>query len=466
MACFTVSVGLGMAQKAPLQYDETVYATRARHWATGAPVSRDSFYRSPGLPAFGSLVLRIKDGDTALRAVGLMSGLTAVGALFYLGKTVAGDGAALLAAGAFAAAPSVQIRAGQFLGDLPAATLLFLATALVWRAIEKPGGEKALLGAVIFAAASFYVRYASVLTIVTLGISGLILARRRLKSLGRAFLLSGLVFFLLLVPHLIYSIVETGTPWGVVARANAAPAYARVYWGQGLVQYAKWLPNELAGRLAGGLVAVGLLVLLAMLAARFIPQARQWSDPRSRVFWFLAVPAVVQILVLGIAHHAEQRYLFFPVGLLALAASVTICPMVASRLTGKARVATAALFVGFALAAAPSVVIDRAHAAAISRRSLADAARAAGRMAVPPCGIVSRVGRPIVTWYSGCPAYQSLRALPKGGSGFLLVVLHLGNSPVSLPPEAGDARVDPSPVFITTSPSGTEALLYRLRSKG
>jgi len=80
------------------------------------------------------------------------------------------------------------------------------------------------------------------------------------------------------------------------------------------------------------------ILLLALPAARFIPRARQWSASRPGVFWYLAVPAGEQILVLGITHHAELRYLFFPIGLLALAASVTICPMVASRFTGKALV--------------------------------------------------------------------------------------------------------------------------------
>ena len=99
------------------------------------------------------------------------------------------------------------------------------------------------------AAAAFYMRYASLLPIGLLVLIAIVLWHDGL--LRDPLLAAGTIvlFGMLLVPHALHAINETGTPWGIVTYATHSAG--RRYVGQGLLQYLAWLPFALAGPVAG-----------------------------------------------------------------------------------------------------------------------------------------------------------------------------------------------------------------------
>src|SRR5205809_562393 len=58
VAAFVASAAFAIAQHVPFENDETVYATQARAWAAGGPVTGVGLQRAPLLPAIGSLIYK------------------------------------------------------------------------------------------------------------------------------------------------------------------------------------------------------------------------------------------------------------------------------------------------------------------------------------------------------------------------------------------------------------------------
>ncbi len=82
---------------------------------------------------------------------------------------------------------------------------------------------------------------------------------------------------------------------------------------QGFRDYAGQLWWELAG-------FVGPIALVAAL----VGLVRWWRDREIRTgFLFLLVPALAQIVVLGVVAHGEPRFLFFPIALIVVAGVMT-----------------------------------------------------------------------------------------------------------------------------------------------
>src|SRR5690606_41611407 len=108
------------------------------------------------------------------------------------------------------------------------------------------------------------------------------------------------------------SVFATGAAWGILL--DPAGAGGRESLGEGLVDYARDLPDLLAGQAGALLLLVGLGWGLWCL-----------TEPvhRARAV-FLLVPAIGQFVLLGLLSHGEPRFVFFPVGLLLVAVALAV----------------------------------------------------------------------------------------------------------------------------------------------
>ena len=379
VAAFTTSVAYSIAEHVPFENDETVYAVQSRAWASGGPVTGIGLQRAPLLPAIGTLIYQAGARTEApFRIAGLVFGIAAVVLVWALARAIAGETAGLFAAAVFASAPSILQRSAQFMTDVPATALLLGLALILWnnRARAGPG----LLLAAPVAAAAFYMRYASILPIALLVIVALVLWHRTLLQNRALAAGTGLLFVALLIPHVVRAVDATGSPWGLVT--YTARFAGRRYIGQGLVRYLAWLPFALAGPLAGA----------TMLAAVLTGAARS-----GRRVAFLLVPAVADIVLIGLTEHGDARFIFFPVALLCVAGAI-----VAVEHIGPKR----ALAGAAAVALIGGGVFSAIHTAGTrkEREPPLLAGRAVAARATKPCTVLAAEIAE-TTWYSGCSTY-------------------------------------------------------------
>jgi hypothetical protein len=379
LAAFSVSVLFAIAQGAPFEVDESVYATQARAWAAGGPTTGILPHRAPLMPAIGTLIYKAgARSEWPFRVTGLFFGLAAVVFVWALGRLIAGPRAGLLAAAVFAAAPTIELRSSQFMTDVPATAFLLAATLILL--LNRERVTRTLLLFAPAAAGAIYARYASVLPVALLVVAFVIWCRAALTARWQLASATLALTALLLVPHVVHAINVTGKPWGLV---TFTAGYAgRRYIGQGLRDYVYWFPVALAGPLAGVAMIAGLIgsILTRSVTAAF----------------FVSV-AVVDIVVIGLVDHGEARFIFFPIALLCIAGAVWIARMEPSWLAVAACAA--------ALAASGVYVAHRTDRARTLRAPPALAGRTIASLAQHhPCVVLSVDVGP-TTWYSGCSTY-------------------------------------------------------------
>ncbi|HVE75625.1 MAG TPA: glycosyltransferase family 39 protein [Actinomycetota bacterium] len=437
---------LGMWSRAPFQYDEAVYAIKARQWIDATPATQWRIFRPPGMSILGYVVLSIQNSDFALRLLGLAGALGAAGALYALAQRVVGGWPALIATASFAAAPTVQLRGGQFMNDLPATALLLLMCICIQDTFERRGRGSRLVLAAFFAAGAFYLRYASVFPIFAVAGTSAALWRAHLKSHLRLLVTPAITMTVLLVPHFVYSTSQTGTPWGITQLASEVPLQWRQSIGEGLWQYMRWFPSRLAGHVAGILMLAATVALLKSL--RRAAGSGGALNPERRAVLFLAIPAFLQILYLGLTHHAEERFLFFPVALLVIAGAGflagTFQRMRLAQTRGRRLLVTGSCVLAIAAGGVPT--LRNSQNLAESRMPLATAAKEIRKHADRPCSAVS-VDGPVVAWYSGCATYRYDQRPPKSRSRFLIVLPGHRFQPTGATLERHLAEASPEPIF-------------------
>jgi len=410
---FAIGVGAAIAMGAPLEFDEAVYAVQARDWAGGTPATVVAEYRPPGLPAIGALLIALGGNEPALRTVGLAFGVVAVIGVYALGRTVSGARTGILAAAAFAAAHTVQARSAQFLTDVPATACLVLCALAMVNAFERSRWILLPAAAAPLAAAAYYLRYGSALPIALMALAALVIWREQLSP--RHLLAAGAVLGVLLAPHLIESTISFGAPW---KRASfAVQAAGRAYAGEGVVDYATWLPFALAGPIAG-------IVMLAGLVRAALPRLR----PAGRIPAFLVGTAITHIVVLGLIAHGEARFVFLPVALLCVVGAGALATWVPARLDAIAAVVLVLTMAGGGIAA-----VDTTRGAGERRRLVREAAALATTDLGDDCVLLSR-REAEVAWYSGCATYR-FGDVPVGVQPDR-AILFRGDDPGILPPEA------------------------------
>lgn len=383
-----------------LGHDEAAIALKARAWVEGTPDTGWSIHRGIGASVLAVPVVVFTDSAAVLRVVAVVGTIATVLAVWYLSRVVGSRRSALMAAAVYAIGYSFLRRGAEFLTDVPSTGLLVLATALLWRWLsDQEASDRVLFLSVASGVAAVYIRYQSVLTLGLLVVTAWILFRERIRHSAGTVIRAAVIGFGLVLPLLVWSTATAGVPWAPFL--SAAGAGGRAFVGEGLVDYVRDFPYFLAGPLGAG----AILVALGWLVVRFRTGSRPGGAGR-RLPIFLVLPAVVQIVLLGLLSHGEPRFVFYPVALLVVAASVAVDELgrQASPAVRRAFVVTltVALVVGVAEAGtrADLQAEDRAEGFA----ALIAAAQVAASEAEACALMTGHV--PQVTWTTGCASFR------------------------------------------------------------
>ena len=377
-----------------LGHDESAYALKARHWLEGTPETGWSLHRAPALSAFGYVVLAAGGEETMLRTIGLLSLGGIAAATWWLGSMVSNRIVGSIAAVAVVAGSATLRRATEYLTDLPSAALLVCCMAVLWFEFERREGGPtySLLWVLPFAWAAFYLRYQSALAFLLIGLMMMIVWWRPIRRQPGPLVVTALVGLAGMIPHALMAMTETGSPIGIILVTGEAAG--REFVGEGLVDYILLLGWPLIGLLGLPLVVFFWWWLWA-----------GWSDPVQRkVGLFLGIPAVGQVLVLGLVSHGEPRFVFFPLALVvigATAGALVISEGWSERLRRGIRAALVLLLIGsvaLAVAATRGSVENRA----LSNEPLELAGdRIETETRGASCGVLTSYA-PQITFYSEC----------------------------------------------------------------
>jgi hypothetical protein len=373
-------------------HDEAVYANKARSWISDLPDAGWQPYRPPGLPLLGAPALELHGDLITLRLLALALTVATVATYFVLGARLTSRPLAAAATLAVLAGAPFQRRIAEFLNDIVAAGLLFAVAYLLVRYAQMRRAA-AIVGAAALGVLVFYLRYGALLGLLALLVAAVVAYGVRPWTSRWRLTASVIVGCLVaLLPHALYSIRVTGTPWGVLGSADEIAASD--YFAQGVFEYAGGAPVLLAGPVAGVLLLAGLISGAVSLRRL----TRTEADDHDRVRVLLAVAAVVHLAALGLSAHGEPRYAYFAIFALTLLGVEAW-----ARLAGRSGDVAVAVILVMAVSAIPSGYADIANGqlalARESRTGLADAALAAG--GPHPCLVVSR-SAPQVGWYSAC----------------------------------------------------------------
>lgn len=376
-----------------LGHDESVYALKGLSWLEGTPDTGWSLHRGPVLSAIAYGVFSFGGGEAALRLFGLV-GLTGLAAgTWWLGRRMFSSRVGALAAVVVVAGPAILRRATEFLTDIPAAALLIACLTLTWIEFERDRGPTfRLLWVLPLAWLAFYLRYQSILSLGLIGLAVLILWWPRIKDRPGPVVSSAIVGIAGLVPHALFASSETDSPTGILLATGQVAG--REFLGEGIIDYALFLGWPLAGLLGPPLVVFFIWWI-----------ARAWGDETDRKrALFLAIPAIGQVLALGIVSHGEPRFVFFPLTLVAVGAVagfLDISALWRPRFHVGARAGLAVLLVGSVVL---SVVATRSS---VEHRILSNepVELAADHVELESqgagCGVMTSY-LPQVTFYSGC----------------------------------------------------------------
>ncbi len=379
-----VSTVIGLAFAAPLTSDEAAYALIARG---DGP---DWLYRSRGVVELARLGLVFGGGDLAVRIVPMLASLPLVLAVAAVGRRAFGPWVGAGAAAVIAGAHPFVLRGFELLGDLPAASCLLGAIAIILAELagDRPPTYRLVATAPLFAAA-LYVRYGSAPVIALVGIAACVTWWRPICARPGPVLASVVMLALLVAPFAILSMRTTGSPIGILELSSSVSG--RTWLGRGLVVYLVANPCRLYGALTP-----------FVLVAGFVGLVRPSPAPRRRIAFFLGAVALGQIVALGIVSHASSRFIFVAIVLLViLGVDAFVRAFPRGRVRGAALVIVAATWVGMAIAMVPIQRRIARDLAALTTSAAAIRADAAGR----PCTVVARA-LPQLMWYSRCAGWK------------------------------------------------------------
>ena len=377
-----------------LGHDEAAYALKGRTWLEGTPATGWSIHRGPLLSGIAYVVLALGGEEPGLRMIGLLGVAGLAAGTWWLGRRMFDSVVGAFAAVVVVASPAMLRRATEFLTDIPAAALLMVCMTLLWVEFEQRdrGPGYRLLWVLPFAWLAFYLRYQSILAFGLIGLTLLIVWWSRVRERPGPVVATVVLGLAGLVPHALYAGAEMGSPIGILFATGEVAG--REFIGEGLVDYALLLGWPLAG-----LVGLPLVVFFIWWLIR------AWPNPATRKRGlFLAVPAIGQVLALGIVSHGEPRFVFFPLALVAVGAVAGLVEITESwrsraRLAGRA--ALAVLLFGSVVL---SVVATRGS---VENRILSNepvelaADRVEAESQGAECGVMTSY-LPQVTYYSEC----------------------------------------------------------------
>jgi 4-amino-4-deoxy-L-arabinose transferase-like glycosyltransferase len=394
---FTVAVALGIRQEAPFGWDESVYALISRHWLFGTPDTGWGIHRPPVLSILASIPMLVTRNEAAFRVIGLLFGCVTVGAVWLLSRRLFGVTSAIVAAVVVASAQPIQIDSGLLLNDLPATGLILLLLAWLWRVMEAKKIGWSILWLAPIAALAFYVRYGASVMIAMIGITAFLIWPGRIAAAWPRVLATAGLFMLLLLPHMIFAVEQTGAPWGIALLASSGAHSA--YLGEAVVTYLAWLPNYLLGPLGAAVAIIGLLsCVVAVVGAIRVRQ----GDAVTRAFGLLLAPSVAQFAVMGLVILPQGRYIYMPMILLVVAGSAGLVRAASS--LGKVTRILAWLGAGVLvlyLLGSVVLVIGAAQTRGVAAVWLRNGGRYIASHSAEDCSVLAS-DVPQITWYSGC----------------------------------------------------------------
>jgi hypothetical protein len=412
-------------------FDESIYALTARWWIEGTPNSGWAAHRPPGISVLGILGLPFGTLEAPFRVIGLLSGLGALVACWRLGRELAGPAAGLIAALCVATILDLQLNAAAFLTDVPSAALVVVLMLVAWRRFTSPAGpvaDRAVLLLAPIAAVTFYIRYGAAVPIAFLVLATMLLWPRRVARMWRPLLVTAVLLLVLLAPHLIYA-TSLGSPWSIVlgSRNLAAPAYV----GQALEIYVGQFFSTVAGPIAGGVAAIGLIAATWQIARRPRPERA------TRLYLFLLIPALGSGLLLGLLTLPQTRYVYVPIMLLVIAGAVGLAASwrrlpavlhIGSAALAAAIVSVVVLNVGSSMIASQAAYARTQRDVVVAAERIRADALAHSPDGDPDCSVLTYLV-PEVTWYSGCsavhfdyPAVAGRETLLSGPNRYLMLV--------------------------------------------
>jgi len=378
---------------ATLVHDESAYGVKTRQWLEGTPDTGWSPHRGIGMSLLGYPVLGAGGSEPGLRLIGLAGAMALAAGAWGLGRRLGGPVVGAMAALGVIAGPAVLSRGTEYLSDVPAAGLLVFCAVILWRELgDRELPTYRLLWALPLAWAAFYLRYQSIVSLALLAVVALFLWWDKVRRRPGPAVWLVVIGAIGLIPHVIHSIGLTGEPWGILTYTGRIAG--RAYVGEGLSDYAQQLPWDLAGYL--GPVA---------LVAALVGMATAWRDHSERQgYLFLLIPALAQVVALGLISHGEPRFLFFPIALVVVAGAMTIHRWASQTATswGLAVASAVGIVVIGSLALSSTFAGDWVRNRTASNEPVELAAVEVSSLAGgASCGVFTSY-TPQVTFYSGC----------------------------------------------------------------
>jgi len=439
-----------------LGHDESAYALKARQWLEGTPGTGWSPHRATGMSVYGYAVLAMGGAEPGLRMLGLGATIALASGAWALAKRLADVKVAFFASIAVVAGPAVLFRGTEYLSDLPAAALLVFCMVVVWREFEDrelPGWR--ILWVLPLAWGAFYLRYQSALSLALLGIIMVALWWPKIRRRPAPVLMLVGLGLVGLIPHFKHSIDLRGTPWGILLNTSGA---VRAYVGEGLVDYASQIAWDIAGY-------VGPVALIAAVVGVVVSRGDRNALRR---YLFLLVPAVAQVLVLGLISHGEPRFIFFPLALIVMAGIVAIDALL--KVAGTTWREPVVLAFSVLLVGSLAISASQARESVASRVASNEpvelaAVEVAGIAGDLSCGVLTSYS-PQITFYSGCftevfgvrPGPEESVEHLRGDAKFMVLIEDGKRQPLGGDLEGFIDLTSGAPVVIVTDRGG--ALVY------
>jgi hypothetical protein len=360
LAAWGVAVAVAIACNAPLHGDEASYAVIARG-------DGDWLYRSRGVAALARLGMALGGSELAVRLGCIVLGFGAVVSTFLLGRAFGGDKVGAWSAAVVAGAHPFVLRAGELLGDVPAAAATLGAIAIIYTELSRMPRYRLALAAPLLAA-SLYLRYGNAIVIAIVALASLAFWWRNMIARPGPVLATAALLAALVAPFFAMSIAQTGSWNGLLELGGEIAGRT----GSGLLSYLTDDPFVTYGALVTPLIAIGLY------------------RARTRKHLYFASIAIAEVIAFGLTAHAEGRYV-----LVACALFVVLGVDALSRFTGR----VALVVVGLAALSCPIMMAYRQGRVPHDeqRTGAAIASDAAGE----PCVVIARAV-PQLMWYAGC----------------------------------------------------------------
>jgi len=408
-------------------HDEAVYATKARSIADGGPAETFAVYRPLGMAVLGSFIYQlIGRTEDSFRLFGVFFGAFSILWTYLLFRSTTSRIAATVTAVSVLYSKLFLQTSPTFLNDIASSGLLLCTIWAIWICFVSRGRSGWIYLAAPSAALAFYLRYgvSSTLCLIILVSVCLFLFYRsnRLGFRYRHVICTAVIGLVLLVPHILHSVTVFGDPLGILKLAGRAAG--RHFLGEGLLAYLRWIPRHLAGCFAGMLILLGILATL-YFTGRWMFRKR--IDQNQLALLWLGLIGVFNILLTGLLVHAEPRYVFLSLVLLAGVGVAVLTLLIGARMSRRGQLASYGLLSALLLYTGHTNYSEakrrfarlaehpvNTHILDVAERIKADMKIAEAK----DCVVYTAASRPQLSWYTNCKTMRPTTPTP--AKAFLL----------------------------------------------